>query len=515
MIPIETEVARLQNTLTHDLLRFIPELLVILAILLVLVTKLLSSIARVHAARIAIPLLIAALGITLSDWMTTEIFRGMLQFDGFANFFRALLLLAATLVLMLARLTRISDIDDSADFVALVLGGTLGMMLMASANNLLMIFLAVEMASLPSYALAGYLKGQSRSSEAALKYVIYGSAASGILLYGISLMVGRYGLLPLNELSVRLALDLTANSIDLPLAVALLMILFGLGFKLSIVPFHVWLPDVFEGASAEVAAILAVASKSAAMALFVRLTFTFLAIQPHSRLVESIGLLLGVLAILTATLGNIAAILQTNLQRLLAYSTIAHAGYMLMAVACLKTDAVSAVLYYLVGYLPMTIGAFAVVAMLRNPVHGTSIESVRGLLKRSPGLAIPMIVFLFSLLGLPPLAGFAGKFQIFAALYRTGAEYSLSGHDGLGTFYWTVLGAGVVNTVIGAAYYLFLIKTIAFDDPSVDDQTTDTIDIHLMARVYVTVLALATLVIGIAWDPILNLIRFTTLAQQR
>jgi NADH-quinone oxidoreductase subunit N len=502
VIPIETEVVRLQNTLTHDLLRFVPELLLVLGIVGALFAKLFAAFARVHMVRLAIPLVIAAFGIAVSDWMSTDIFRGLLRIDAFANFFRAFLLLAAALALLLARFTRLPDAEDSADFTTLVLGATLGMMLMVSANHLLVVFLAVEMASLPSYVLAGFLKGKSRSSEAALKYVVFGAAASGSMLYGISLLVGRLGTASLPEMASRASILIHSDQFDLPFAAALMLIMIGLGYKLAVVPFQFWLPDVFEGAAAEVAAILAVASKAAAFGLAVRLAFNLSALVPNQPFRESHVVAFGVLAILSATFGNLGAYAQTNLQRLLAYSTIAHAGYMLLAVACLKPAAVAALLFYLIGYLPMTIGAFAIVAFLRGDPGGATVDSCRGLLRRSPLLGVAMLVFLFGLLGLPPLVGFAGKFQIFAAVYRTANEVS-PGQPWLGSFLRVLFAAGIANTVIGAGYYLKLMKTIAFDDPETDRPLA----VGPAAQAFVAVLAASVLAAGLMWDPLLDLAR--------
>lgn len=504
MIPIETEVVRIQNTIVHDLLRFVPELLLCVGIAASLFAKLFRATARVHVVPWAIGLVVVAFGIAISDWMNTEIFRGLLRIDIFSNFFRAFLLLAAALALALSRLTGLPDAEDSADYVTLVLGSTLGMMLMVTANNLIVIFLAIEMASLPGYVLAGFHKGRAKAGEAALKYVVYGAAASGILLYGMSLLAGQFGTASLPDLAARTTVALYLENFELPLATALLMVFVGLGFKLALVPFHFWMPDVFEGASAEVAAILAVASKAAAIGLLLRLAITLFATFPILHLRESIGVLLGSLAILTATYGNVAALAQTNLQRLLAYSTIAHAGYMLMAAACLKAPGTAAAMFYLVGYLPMTMGAFATVAVLRGLTGETSLDSCRGLVKRSPAVGIALAVFLFSLLGLPPLAGFVGKFQVFAAVYGTGTELSQTSRPWIGTFFWFVLGAGVVNTVIGAAYYLKILKAIAFDDPAAVDEKGNPIPLGegMAVRIYLGLLVLAVFAVVVVWDPL-------------
>lgn len=503
---LEAELARLDTDLPHDLLRFVPELLVCLGILGGLFAKLFRAAARVHLVPFAVGLVVVALGYAATDWLDTEAFRGLVRIDNFATFFRAFVLLSTALVLILSRITGLPDAADSADFVTLVLGATLGMMLMASANHLLTVFLAVEMASLPSYVLAGFLKGKSRSSEAALKYVVYGAAASGIMLYGISLIAGRFGSASLMIVGNGYTLTMANGGFDLPLAVATLFLLVGLGFKLAMFPFQFWLPDVLTGAAAEVGGLLAVASKAAALGLTIRLLFhLFGGIQVLFQPTQIIAAL-AVIAVLTATLGNVAALAQTNLKRMLAYSTVAHAGYMLMAVACLNLSAWSAVLFYLLGYLPMTVGAFAVVAVVRNTTGSEEIDGSRGLLRRSPVVGVCTAVFLFSLLGLPPLAGFAGKFQVFAAVYRTGAGYTAAGHPWLGLLFYAVLAAGVVNTVVSAGYYLKVLKAVGLDDPAAVDEKGNAVPLGegVAVRVYLLMLAVALVAVGVVWDPLID-----------
>ena len=273
-------------------------------------------------------------------------FTGLLVFDDFTVFFRVFLLLFLILVIALTVISGIPDHEDGPDFYTLILGATIGMMLMASANNLLIVFLGVEMASVPSYALVGFLKGRRVSSEASLKFVVYGAGAAGIMLYGISLLAGLLGTADLTEMAMRLHLLFPAaggaeaggtteavavgmaNPAARTIVLAVMMIVVGLMFKLSLVPFHFWCPDAFEGASAEVAGFLSVASKAAAFALLVRICLAFVGTDPGtlSEIGLHFGIALGVIGAITATFGNLAAYVQTNAKRLLAYSTIAHAA---------------------------------------------------------------------------------------------------------------------------------------------------------------------------------------------
>jgi NADH-quinone oxidoreductase subunit N len=450
-----------------------------------------------------------------------ELFTGMLVYDGFTVYVRALLILFLVLFVIFTKLSGIPDREDSADIYSLFLGATVGMCLMVSANHLFVVFLAVEMASVPSYALAGLLKGRAKSSEAALKYSVYGAGTAGVMLYGISLLAGLTNTAHLPTVALRLAEMLPEmyaaghTSEIMVLAVAGLMIGVGLAFKLSAVPFHFWCPDVFEGASAEVNAFLSVASKAAALALLVRVCIgigfgspSFAAhadhrpaavvaehgVQTHpvSLVAEPapqasttpaspsdaarqlppagtrdfIAKLVALFAVVTCTFGNLAAYGQTNIKRLLAYSTIAHAGYMmmpipaLMAMATVAPDAartaVAGLALYMAVYLFMNLGAFAVVAFLRNAMRSEEIADYAGLIRRAPGVVICFSLMLFSLVGLPPLSGFVGKFAIFASLVE---GYQLTGQNYL---FWLLIIGGI-NTAISLFYYLNLVKVMTID----------------------------------------------------
>jgi NADH-quinone oxidoreductase subunit N len=357
------------------------------------------------------------------------------------------------------------------------------------------------MASVPSYALAGFLKGKRQGSEAALKYVVYGAGASGVMLYGISLLAGTFGTGYLPNVAAGTAARLLAGGFDPVLLTGFTFLLMGFGFKLAAFPFHFWCPDVFEGAAAEVGGFLSVASKAAAVALTVRVLMTVHAALPAAPWVvpESLGLAVGVVAAVTVTFGNLAAFGQTNLKRLLAYSTIAHAGYMLLAVAVVTPQAVSAVLFYLVAYLLMNLGAFAVVALVRNATGSEELSAYRGLVWRSPALAVTMAVFLLALLGLPPLAGFAGKFQVFAAVYDAGRAASAAGRGDLGTAFYVLLGVGAVNTAVSAYYYLKVVRAMVLDSESPGAAVPG---LSGGATGYLTLLAALLVAVGVVWNPL-------------
>lgn len=477
------------------------------------------------------------------------IFTGMLVYDSFTIYFRVVLLLFAVLFCIFTRISGLPDRDAGADIYPLVLGATLGMCLMASANHLLMVFLGVEMASVPSYALAGMLKGRRQSSEAALKYAVYGAGTAGVMLYGISLMAGVLGSVHIPTMTVRLAeLLRSTNMADaagthMVLALGALMVMVGLAFKLSAVPFHFWCPDVFEGASAEVDAFLSVASKAAALALLVRvaLGFSYIpgaiavpgghalfsvssqadppkpksasagvqatgtaheAAEPEDKAALVAALspvrdfvvkLLTFVAAITCTFGNLAAYAQTNIKRLLAYSTIAHAGYMIMPVVAaialagthpeLAQDAVGALMFYIGVYLFMNLGAFAVVAFLRNQLHSEQIDDYAGLIRRAPVLVICFSLILFSLIGLPPLAGFAAKFIVFLSLVNAQL--------------WLLFVIAGLNTAISLFYYVRVVRVMTIDP---EPANSVPITMPFIPSTFVAVLTIPILVLGVWFD---------------
>lgn len=513
MLPDAMRLAEFQGRLADDLFRFAPELILGGAIVLLLLGRMIGVHRRVHLSLGAILACVAALGVVGLQWsaFTSTVrggvaFDGLMMFDPLAVVFRGLVLIAAILTLVLGRMTGLPDRDDAADFGTLMLGATLGMMTMAGANHWLMLFLAVEMASLPSYLLTGFLKGRPRASEAALKYVLFGAAASGIMLFGISLLVGQTGSALLPECAERIADKLAQGGFDLPLLTAFLFIFAGLAFKLSAVPFHFWLPDAFEGAAAEVAGFLSVASKAAAVVLTGRLLMLLMnaaADLPSDQLLRTVGLPLAVVAGVTATVGNLLALPQTNLKRLLGYSTIAHAGTLMMGLAVLSKAGIAATIVYLVAYLMMNFGAFAVVAGVRNATGSEEIGAFRGLVARSPGLGVAFAVFLFALLGLPPIAGFMGKFVIFSSVYAT----ARSAGSGVGPYYILLLFVGLVNTAVSAGVYLKVLKTVAFDEHPESGENR-LLSTPAGLTLLTGALAVGLVVLGVWWTPLLEMARF-------
>jgi NADH-quinone oxidoreductase subunit N len=533
----------LQNSLARDCTAFMPELILCASIVVLLLLRLMPSFDRQHLGGLALAMILAAFAAAWAQWEgrpffdprsstspvnpdvvvqvvpALNLFSGLLIYDSFAVFIKLFLYGFTALVVFLALLTGIPDAEDSADFFVLLFGAAIGMSVMASANHLLMVFMGVEMASLPSYALAGFTKGRRQSSEAALKYVVYGGGAAGIMLYGISLVAGRFGTGFLPDV-VR---HIGQGPLDATLLLGLLFIFIGIAFKLAAVPFHFWCPDVFEGAPAEVGAFLSVASKGAALALLARIAYGIggLALQPGVALdpehvtrawTQATPYLvptLCVFAIITTTFGNLAAYAQTNLKRLLGYSTIAHAGFMMMGLATLTPEGAAAMLFYLVVYLVMNLGAFTVVAFLRNQTGSEDLRDFRGLIARAPVLVVTLAAFLLSLLGLPPLAGFVAKFQIFEALFDAAGVYRAHGQPVLSVWMYITLLAGGLNTVLALFYYVKVLKVMILEKSleEIENRPVEPLPLPIVHSTYVTLLALVLLFLGIIWNPLAEVSR--------
>jgi len=463
-----------------------------------------------------------ATGLPLSGWPAAdtvpgrqELFGGLLVFDALTATIRLLLAGFLLLYIPFTKVSGIPDREDGADFYTLVLGAALGMCLMASANHLLMVFMAVEMASVPCYALAGLLKGRKASSEAAIKYAVYGAGAAGIMLYGISLLAGVLGTCHLPSMAAELSRVVGVDpGTTMVLVLGGLMVAAGLAFKLSAVPFHFWCPDVFEGAAAEVGAFLSVASKAAAVALVVRLAFGLgmlgAGLPGGEGLADVRFFMLVVVALMaaaTCTLGNLAAYGQTNMKRMLAYSTVAHAGYLMMGVAAavatmgvapgLARDAVSALAFYLGTYLFMNLAAFAIVAVLRNRLRSEEIAAYAGLVRSNPGIVVAMVVVLVSLIGLPPLAGFVGKFLVFSSLAQ--GISSAAAAPAVRSLLLALLVVGGVNTVISLFYYLRVLKVMTFDPPPAD-RFADAGAAAWLPGGMVAALTVPIVVLGVFWS---------------
>ena len=415
-----------------DFYYLLPEILLTGGALLVLVVDVLLP--RREWAALGMALLTLALtgaavvGFTGVD---TTISAGLLAIDGFATFFKALVIVSALLtVLMSPSYLRVEGVR-AGEYYFLILCATLGMLFMASGVDLITLFIGLETMAVSFYVLAGYLKPNQRSNEASVKYFLLGGFSLGILLYGMSLLYGATGTTSLAGIAEALA----GAEPSLTTSLALVLLVAGMGFKIAAVPFHMWAPDVYEGAPTPVTAYLSVGSKAASFAMILRIFSEGL-----PSLAVDWQVLFWVLAAVTMTVGNVAALTQNNTKRMLAYSSIAHAGYVLIGVVAGTERGVAAAMVYLWVYVFMQLGAFAVVAMLRRKdVVGDELQDLSGLYLRKPLAAVAMLIFMLSLGGIPPTAGFMGKLWLFAAAIESGLVW-------LAVIF-------VVNSVISLYYY--------------------------------------------------------------
>ncbi|HET8576096.1 MAG TPA: NADH-quinone oxidoreductase subunit N [Methylomirabilota bacterium] len=433
---------------TVDLYAILPVLVLTVTAAVVMLLDLLPPRGRKdHLGFVGMVGVVAAMGVTL--WLLvrggeTRAFRGMVALDGYALFFNLVIGYATGLVLLLSMDYIRREGMESGEFYILILLAAVGMMLMASAGDLIIIFLALETMSLSLYVLAGFFRTRLEAGEASMKYFLLGAFASGFFLYGIALVFGATGSTNLDRIANAVAAGAGRDPL-LVTGVGLLLV--GFGFKISSVPFHMWAADVYEGAPTSVTAFIATGSKAAAFAALLRVLLSAVRGAPLDW-----TMLVWVLAVLTMTLGNVVAIAQQNLKRMLAYSSIAHVGYMLVGVVAGGVLGNGSVLFYLLIYTFTTAGAFGAILLLeRGSQEAVRLEDFGGLASRHPLMALALSVFLLSLIGIPPTAGFVGKFYLFGAAVRSG-------------YIWLAV-IGVLNSAVAAYYYLRLIVYMYMREP--------------------------------------------------
>jgi len=423
----------------QDFYYILPEMVLALGSMLVLLADAYLARDRQHlltglSVGVLAVTAVAVLAIGAPD---VTIARGLLSIDAFGVFFKLLFIGAAALALLMSGPYLTVEGIPAGAYCFLVLAATLGMMFMASGVELVTIFIGLETMAVAFYILAGYLKPNERSNEAAVKYFLLGAFSLGILLYGMSILYGLTGSTTLSAMATALA---DPEAVNRPLLLlGIVLVVAGVAFKIGAVPFHMWAPDVYEGSPTPITAFLSVGSKAASFAMLLRIF-----VEGLPSMSEEWRTLFYVLSILTMTVGNIAAITQTNVKRMLAYSSIAHAGYLLMGVVAGTPRGISAMLIYLGVYALMQMGAFAIVVLLRRrDAMGDDLKDFNGLYFRSPGAAIAMLVFMLSLGGIPPTAGFMGKFWLFGAAIESG-------------YVWLAV-IGVLNSAVSLYYYIRIV----------------------------------------------------------
>ena len=419
----------------------------------------------------------------------------MIVVDKFAIYFKAIFLITAFLGAIFSYLSQEVEDYSGGEYFGILLSMVLAMFVLVSSSNLLMIFLGMEFLSATSYILTAFRRQNKASSEAALKYVIYGASASGIMLFGLSYLYGLTGSLDLNvigsEITNLLSSDYSVATRAIA-SIAFIGVLAGFAYKIASVPFHMWCPDVYQGAPTPITAILSVGPKAAGFAILIRFLLTAFPADFFSW-----QIVIGVMAAATMTLGNLVAISQSNIKRLLAYSSIAHAGYMLMALAAFSSEGISAIMFYLAIYLLMNLGAFIIVIAVRDVTGSEEIGAFAGLIDRAPFLAIMLTIFLFSLVGLPPLGGFIGKFYLFAAIMKKAPFW-----------YYILALIGVVNSAISLYYYARIMRAMFFEKSSqAFSETTQSKALGFTALV----LAIPVLLLGIYWTLLQDIVLKSTI----
>ena len=484
-----------------DLLTILPELLVVgAACLLLVLDPITPSVKKDGLAWMSLGTLVLCFLVTMGNFGDRVLaFSDLVVVDSYAVFWKLLLYGVSGLTILLSMTYLKEERIDLAEYYAFILLSLAGMMIMVSAADLLTIYLGIELMSISLYVMAGFKRFEARSIESSAKYFILGSFSSGILLYGISLLYGMTGSTRLTEL----AQAINDRGVEDPMVmIAMMLLIVGFGFKVAAVPFHMWTPDVYQGAPTSVTAYMAVASKAASFAAFLRVLLEgFGGVKPNWQV-----LILAV-CLVTVALGNIVAVVQTNVKRMLAYSSIAHAGYALIGLVVagsaangdpLVSRGVSSLMLYLAIYSFMTLGAFAIVALLRKGgLEGEELEDFTGLAKRHKGAAFLMLVFMVSLAGIPPTAGFIGKFYLFMAAVNAGMT-------------WLAV-IGLIFAAVSAFYYLRVVMVMYMREPS-PAQEVDTRLALTPATTVVLACAIAGVVfLGIYPGPLVSVTNFAAI----
>jgi NADH-quinone oxidoreductase subunit N len=460
------------NSYLNDILSNAPLMIVTVTALVAMIVEAARKTKPVVTSYVSLAgLAIAALFAVSNLTAEGQSFGGMVRHGGYANFFGTLFCVVACMTVVLSRNYFEQQKYHRGEFYIMLLFTTIGMMLIASANDLIILFLGIELMSVCLYVLAGFIRTKERANEAALKYFLLGAFSTGFLLYGIALMYGTVG--TTNLVMIQNVFAVVSTNVVFVIGAGLLII--GLAFKVAAVPFHMWAPDVYEGAPTTVTAFMSTGVKAAAFAAFITVfirTFDFLGGRVNE--------LIAFLAAASMILGNIVAIAQTNIKRMLAYSSIAHAGYMLSGIASGTLDGQVGVMFYLVAYTMMNFGAFAIISMVEQEGdNNLSLDDYAGLSRQQPLLAFLMAVFMFALAGVPPFGGFFGKYYVFFAAIKSHMT-------------WLAI-IGVLASLVSAYYYLRIVVLMYFREGHADVSSKPS-----RAAIAVVVLcALAVLVLGL------------------
>jgi NADH-quinone oxidoreductase subunit N len=476
--------------MNNSLTLLIPELFLFGWAMIVLLVDLFSR--REHPALPAW-LTLSGLVITaicLVTFQGGELWRGMYSSDPYAFFFKIVFLGAAFLAVGSSFGTSEKMTHHRGEYFALIMLSTVGMMFLASARELITLYIGLELTTIPLFVLVSYTKSSRASTEAGLKYMIIGAVSSAVLLYGMSIVYGMTGLTTLARVTIDLSYQwlLFAKPHDPVFSVALIMIIAGLGFKLALVPFHMWAPDVYEGSPTPVTAFLSVGSKAAGLAAFVRIFCGMFSVYAGSEMApRNWGTIVAFLAAVTMIVGNVIAIRQTNIKRMLAYSSIAQAGYIMVGVVAASAIGIASISFYIFSYLFANMGAFAIVTIFAERTGSEQLADYAGFSKSSPVLAALLSIFMLSLAGIPPLAGFLAKYYVFAAAIEAG-------------YLWLVIIA-LLTAVVSLYYYANVIRLMYF----VPDANPHHIVPSFPAGLVLTLTGLGVVIVGLFPQPILHM----------
>lgn len=495
----------------------LPELVIAVVLCAIIIIDMVTPLAETkrRAGSIALAGIIGALVLVAMRLdagrivLSSITFNGMLRHDQLSAFFKLIFLLGAGISVLFSMRSRETDGYRQGEYYSLMLGAVLGAMLLAASDNIVMFMLGFETLSICCYVLAGFMKHERISAEAGLKYMIYGAVTSGIMLFGFSYLYGLGGSLSISTAVTTIAVQNGAGQISGWMVFATLaLILAGIGFKMAMVPFHFWCPDVYQGAPTPVTAFLAIVSKAAGFAALLRVMLPFFEVMNLGTTLSDIGLpvFFGVLSMATMTLGNLVALRQTDVKRLLAYSSIAHAGYLLLGLTVYAHASLEAIFFYFFIYLFMTLGAFWVVIVLVNRLGGADMARFKGVAYSAPFLFATMFIFLISLTGLPPTAGFVAKFMLFKVVMSAGVANMADGAiTPMAGFYFLLALVGMLNSVVSLYYYMNIAKVMVFDKPA-DGATA--LGENGLDRALAGVLAVPVLVL-LSFTPVLELIGLT------
>ncbi len=474
----------------------IPETIIVITVLAVLAADLIAMRDLELRFRLVIGGMIACVGcVGAIVWMWivpvhANVSGGMLVVDPLTQLVKIAVLVLAILTIVLSMDTRFTN--HAGEYFALVLLGAVGMMFLVSSEDILMIFIALELTSLSLYILAAFNKRDVKSAEAALKYFLFGGMSAAFTLFGLSLIYGLSGATNLRDIAAALG----GKGLDPLLAVAIVMVVIGFGFKVAAAPFHLWAPDAYQGAPTPSAAFIASGSKVASFFIFAKVMIVGFAGAEGSGALRHYAPgwlpILAIVAVLSMVLGNFAAVVQSNVRRLIAYSAIAHAGYMLLGIMSHNADGTASLIFYAATYGLTTVGAFGVVSVVEQGTGGANLSNFAGLSRRAPLLSLCMMVFMLSLAGIPPLAGFFGKFYLFSAAVKTG------GLD-MDLLWLVILAIGL--SAVSLYYYLQVLKQIYVAENSADRPS---FPVPIVSQIVLCVIALLVLILGCAPSLILD-----------